>query len=214
MIRKWLFAALLVVACAGTAGAQRPAIELSFYADYVWTSSLSASIPDGSGGFRPGNLDIKDNPAFGIALDIEVRPGTQVELFYQRQDSETEFRPSTIGAPTETGFDLATSYYHIGALQGYRRGQWMPFTGLTLGATSFDPQGASEGTEWKFSFGFHAGAKVYLTDRIGLRMHGRAFSSLLDSSAGLWFGTGGVSVGVGGSALWQWDLGGGIVILL
>jgi len=205
---------MAAVVCAGAAWADRPAIELSFYADYVWTSQVSAAIPDGSGGSTPGNLDIKDNPAFGLALDIEVRPGTQVELFYQRQDSETEFRPSTVGAPTETGFEVATSYYHIGALQGYRRGKWMPFTGLTLGATSFDPQGTEQSTEWNFSFGFHAGTKVYLTERIGLRMHGRLFSTLIDGGAGLWYGTGGLSVTVGGSALWQWGLGGGIVISL
>ena len=72
----------------------------------------------------------------------------------------------------------------------------------------------TQGTEWMFSFGFHAGAKVYLSERIGLRMHGRVFSSLLESNAGLWLGSEGVSVTIGGSALWQWDLGAGLVILL
>jgi hypothetical protein len=214
VIRKSLVAAVLVAVCTGTVWAERPAIDLNFYADYVWTSSISATVPDESSTLRSGNFDIKDNPAFGIALDVEVRPGTQVELLYQRQDSETEFRSNVAGEGDETLWDIATSYYHIGALQGFRRGQWMPFTGLTLGATSFDPQGGSEGTEWKFSFGFHAGAKVYLNDRIGLRFHGRVFSSLLEGGGGLYFGAGGVGVAIGGSALWQWNLGGGIVISL
>lgn len=214
MIRKSILAAGLIVACAGTVWAQRPAIDLNFFADYSWTSSISASVPDQDGTLQSGDFDIKSNPAYGLAIDIEVRPGTQVELLYQRQDSETEFRSAGIGGTTETLWDVATSYYHVGALQGFRRGQWLPFTGLTLGATSFDPQGTGQDTEWKFSFGFHAGAKVYLNDRIGLRLHGRLFSSLLDSGAGLWFGTGGLGVTVGGSALWQWNLGGGLVISL
>jgi hypothetical protein len=214
MIRKSIMAAVLFVALAGTVWAQRPQIDLNFYADYVWTSSLSATVPDAQGNLVSGDFDIKSNPAFGLAIDVEVRPGTQVELLYQRQDSETEFKSSGFSGTSQSGQDIATSYYHVGALQGFRRGKWLPFTGLTLGATSFDPQGGGMSTEWKFSFGFQAGAKVYLNDRIGLRFHGRLFSSLLESSGGLYFGTGGLGLTVGGSALWQWTLGGGIVVTL
>jgi hypothetical protein len=212
MIRSSLLLAVAVVVMAGSAWAQRPPIELNFYADYVWTSSISASVQDESG-IRNGDFDIKDNPAFGIAVDFEVRPGTQIELLYQRQDSEMTFRDAAT-KQTETVTDMASSYYHIGALQGFRRGKTLPFTGLTLGASSFDPQGSGRETEWKFSFAFHAGAKVYLSERIGLRFHGRVFASFLDASAGLWAGTGGAGVAIGGSALWQWDLGGGLIILL
>lgn len=213
MIRKSMLLGVAVVVMAGSVRAQRPAIELNFYADYVWTSSISASVPLQGGGFKTGDFDIKNNPAYGFAVDIEVRPGTQLELLYQRQDSETTFKDA-ITRQTETLWDIATSYYHIGALQGFKRGKVMPFTGGTLGATSFDPQGTGQDTEWKFSFAFHAGAKVYLSERIGLRFHGRIFASLLDSGAGLWIGPGGAGLTIGGSALWQWDLGGGLIILL
>jgi hypothetical protein len=215
MTQRLLLVILVLAMSAGSAWAERPAIDLNFYADYVWTSAISASVPDGSGGYTSGDFDIKSNPAFGIALDVEVRPGTQLEILYQRQDSKTTFKRGGIGGgTTDELWDTATSYYHIGALQGFRRGKWLPFTGGTLGATSFDPQGAGLDTEWKFSFAFHGGAKVYLNDRVGLRFHGRIFASLVDSGAGLWLGPGGVSLSIGGSAIWQWDLGGGIVITL
>jgi hypothetical protein len=214
MIRKSLLASLLIIIASGAASAQRPGIDLSFYGNYTWTTSISATVPDENNVLRSGDLDIKNNPSYGFALDIEVRPGTQVELFYQRQDSKTTFKQTAAGATTEELWDIATSYYHIGALQGFRRGKVMPFTGGTLGATSFDPQGTGMETEWKFSFAFQAGAKVYLNERIGLRFHGRLLASLLESGGGLYFGTGGVGVTVGGSALWQWDLGVGLVITL
>jgi len=213
MIRKSLLIALVVVVCAGSVWAQRPAIELNFYADYLWTTRVAATVPDGSGGFIPGDLDIKNNPAYGIALDFEVRPGTQIELFYERQESEMEFLPNTVGSSTEPLGDITTSYYHIGALQGFRRGNVMPFTGGTIGATSLDPSEAGE-TKWMFSFAFHAGAKVYLSERIGLRFNGRLFASFLDASGGLYFGSGGAGLVIGGSALWQWALGGGLFISL
>ncbi len=213
MIRTSILAALVVVVCAGSVRAQHPAIELNFYADYLWTTRVPATVPDGSGGWNAGDFDIKNNPAYGIALDIEVRPGTQVELFYERQESEMEFIPNTFGSPTETLGDVTTSYYHIGALQGFRRGKVMPFTGGTIGATSLDPSQAGD-TKWMFSFAFHAGAKIYLSERIGLRLNGRLFASFLDASGGLYFGSGGAGLAIGGSALWQWALGGGLFISL
>jgi hypothetical protein len=214
MIRKAILAASVLVVFAGSAWAQRPAIELNFYADYLWTSRVSATVPDQNGNYVNGDFDIKNNPAYGIALDVEVRPGTQVELFYERQESEMEFIPVTFGSPTQTLGDITTSYYHIGAIQGFKRGKVMPFTGGTLGATSLDPSQANVATKWVFSFAFHAGAKIYLSERIGLRLNGRLFASFLDASAGLYFGSNGGGMAIGGSALWQWALGGGLFISL
>ena len=209
MLRKGLLLTLAVVLASTSAMAQRPAIEFTPEANYLWTSRISATIPDGSGGLRTGDIDIKDSGAYGFTVDIEVRPGTQLEFLYLRQDSDLTFKPFT--GPEETLIEgVATSYYHVGALQGFKRGNVLPFTGLTLGATQF----SSDNSEWKFSFGFNAGAKVYLNERIGLRLHGRVLASMLDTSAGIWAGTGGVGLTVGGSALWQWDLGGGLVIRL
>lgn len=209
MFRKLLLGALALVMVSSPALAQRPAIEFHLLADYVWTSSLNATYQ-----LQSGKFDIASNPAFGFAVDVGVRPGTELEFFYLRQDSELTFKGGSFQG-TENIFDMATSYYHVGAMQGFPRGKVTPFTGLTLGATSLDPQGvAGLDTEWKFSVGFNAGAKIYLSERIGLRLNGRLLASFLDAGAGLWLGTGGVSVGLTGNALWQWDLGGGLIIRL
>jgi hypothetical protein len=202
--------AVLVVSMAATASmAERPVIEVTPEANYVWTSSLDATLD--SQPPEAGKFDIKNNGAYGFTVDVEVRPGTQVEFLYLYQKSELTFDGGRNGK--RTLYDLATSYYHVGAMQGFRRGKVLPFTGLTLGATSFDPSAAGE-TNWKFSIGLNAGAKVYLSERFGLRFHGRALMSFLDTGAGLWLGTGGVSMGITGYGIWQWDLGGGLVILL
>lgn len=207
MIWKLLLSVIVVAVMASTAWAQRPPMEIHLLADYVWTTSISATVP----GEGTGDLDIKDNPAFGLAFDIGIRPGTELELFYFRQDSEVTFKQ--LGA-TEELFESATSYYHIGVLQGFPRGNVTPFTGLTLGATSFDAQGvAGVETTWKFSFAFNAGAKIYLGEakRFGIRADGRMLATMTSSNAGFWVGQGG-SVTIGGSAIWQWALGGSVFI--
>lgn len=204
---------ILVVALASTAAlAQRPAVEFTLEGNYLWTSSTDVTYYPPGEPLRSGTVDIGSNPAFGFTVDIDLRPGTQLEFFYLKQSSELKFRPSRTGI-WEDFYNLSTSYYQIGALQGFRRGQAMPFTGLTLGATSFKPDGGGT-TQWKFSVTFNAGAKVYLSERIGLRVHGRALVNFLDTGAGVWFGPGGVSLGFSGYGIWQWDLGAGLVIIL
>jgi opacity protein-like surface antigen len=211
MLRKILLAILVVVLASTAAMAQRPGVELTLEADYLWTSSMDATYTPPGETPRAGTFDIKNSPAFGFAVDIDLRPGTQLEFFYLNQSSQLQFK--SVGGPWEDLYDQTMSYYQIGALQGFRRGKAMPFTGVTLGATSINPE-AGGTTEWKFSMTFNAGAKVYLSERIALRFHGRALVSFLDTGAGVWFGTGGLSLGITGYGIWQWNLGGGLVILL
>jgi hypothetical protein len=195
-----------------TAMAQRPGIEFTLEGNYLWTSSIDATFYDQAGRPQTGTFDIRNNPALGFAVDVEIRPGTQLEFFYLNQASSLQFRRAGTGVWEDRG-DVSVSYYQIGGLQGIRHGKVLPFGGLTLGASSFNPESGGE-TQWKFAMGLNAGAKVYLNDRIGLRFHGRALISFLDTGAGLWVGTGGVSFGFSGYGIWQWDLGLGLVILL
>lgn len=206
MTRKTLLTMVAVLLVAQTVYAQRPAIDIIVHGEYLWTSKVSAVSPSGAGDF-----DIKSNPAYGITGDFEFRPGTEIELMYLAQPSKVTFRRGG-GGPTEDLFDMTTHYIHIGAMQGIQRGNVRPYTGATLGATAFAADGGD--TEWKFSVGFNAGAKIYINERIGIKLNGRILASMIDTNAGLWFGTGGPSVSIGGSAVWQWDLGGGLVIRL
>ena len=108
--------------------------------------------------------------------------------------------------------DLAVEYYQIGGLYRRPTPKVEPFFLMTLGATRFAPEDNTFSDEWKFSVIFGLGAKVWISDRIGLRFQGRVLMPMLWSSAGFWCGGGsGCGLGYGGgSALVQGDLGVGI----
>jgi hypothetical protein len=98
-----------------------------------------------------------------------------------------------------------------------------PFALFTLGATRFAfkgnsqeyPETAGYGDIWKFSITFGLGAKVWISDVVGLRFQGRVLMPMTWGGGGFWCGTGGCGVGLGGTSVMpQFDLGVGLAFRL
>jgi hypothetical protein len=210
-----LIAAFLIVflGSAGTYAGQR--IEITPYGGYQWGGSLS--------GYE-GEIRVPSAGNWGIALDIEVRRDVMVELVYSRQYSSLQIRPycnypgvSPDCVPTwRQAFDMATEYYHIGGHYEIETGAAVtPFTTMTMGATRFAPDNAVYDDEWKFSAAIGLGLKVPVGERFGIRLQARMLIPFLWSSGGLWCGSGGCSVGVGGgSSFIQGDVIAGFIVKL
>jgi hypothetical protein len=161
-----------------------------------------------------GDIDIKDSGVFGFSINVPMVYGAELELFYSRQDSRLNFKNKAFGTG-ETLFDMSVEYFQIGALRGIQQGNLLPFGVVTLGATHFNPKDDDFGSEWRFSFTFGLGGKVYLSERIGLRLQGTLLMPIQWAGGSVWFGTGGPGVGVSaGSSVIQIDVRGGLIILL
>jgi opacity protein-like surface antigen len=223
----WIVSMMLLV-CATSALAQgrqpqrivvkekrQTKLEIAGYYGYSWTFSRHVC------GVREcGDIDVKSSGFWGIEVDINAAPGMQVALLYNRQDSDITFR-RPIGV-TETVTDVAVEYYHVGVLKGVPMGKVMPFGGGTLGATRYaygavrddsgNPVNVSD--DWKFSFIFMGGAKVYLSDRLGLRFQGRLPFTIWSGGLSIGCGFGGCGGGVSGYGVAQIDLSAGLMLLL
>lgn len=203
---KWrLVLLLLLILMTLTSVSHATRFEITPLVSYAWTSKMAAH-----DGVESGDLDIGNSASWGIAVDIDLHPEAQVELLFNRQDSYLEFLTYPGGIQKWKG-DLAVEYYQIGGLYRRPMPQAEPFFLMTLGATRFAPKNNQYSDEWKFSVIFGLGAKVWVTERIGLRFQGRVLMPMLWSSAGFWCGTGGCGLGYGGgSAMLQGDLGVGL----
>ena len=164
---------------------------------------------------RDGELDIQGAPSFGIAVDIQVRGDMgQVELVYSRQQTELDLRDQATGVRT-TLFDMTVQYLQAGGLFQVRRGRTYPFVTLTLGATNFNPDGPGVSSEWRFSGIFGAGAKVFLSDQIGVRLQSRLLFTSMDTGSSLFCSQpGGCSVGLYGAAMAQAEFTAGLIFAL
>jgi hypothetical protein len=193
----------------GSSAASAPRFEITPFGGYVWTDSQE--VYDGYGTTQ---VDIEDSGFWGVALDVNVPAGTsQVELLYQRQD--TELTAGSSGFQQTKVADVAVEYYQIGGLSGTRRGNVYGFGGLTVGATRliYDA-GSVDGDNWKFSMIFSLGAKAYLNDRVGLRVQGRVPFTVISAGGTVGCGSAGCYSTVSGEGIGQVDLSAGLIILM
>ena len=186
-------------------------LEIGGYYGYVWTGSRAVQFIDEDNRVGYADVDIEDSAMWGIEIDIPTRPDAQIVLLYNRQESEVTLKE---GRTTETVGDVLVEYWHVGGLGGIPQGNLMPYSILTLGGTRYSALNGVSGDTWKFSMIFGLGVKMYVNDRIALRVQGRVPYTFFSGSLGLGIGTGGVSVVAGGTGIIQGDLSAGISLLI
>lgn len=183
-------------------------LELAGYVGFQLNSNFTA---------REGEIILKDNTNYGATIDIPlpmVHRGAKLELMYMVQPSQMKLREYPSGF-TKDLFDMNTHYFQIGVLNELKQGNVVPFGVITLGAAMFDPDQKTLGNEWFFAATLGGGAKVFLSERIGFRFHGRILLPMQFSGGGLWCGTGGCNIGVGSSTtILQFDLQAGLIVAL
>jgi hypothetical protein len=166
-----------------------------------------------------GNANIIDtgNYGFFLALPIPVRRGMQLELSYSRQDTRLELKRYPSGIK-ENLTDLVVEFYQIGGVNQFITpgSNLVPYGMFTLGATRYHPKNSSyTDDKWMFAVTLSGGVKIFVREKIGLRLQARLLLPINWGGAGIWFGSGGPQVGVsGGSSVLQGDVSGGLFFVL
>jgi hypothetical protein len=188
--------------------------EIIGYGGYAWTISRRVSIqfppPPQGVGLVTGDIDIADSPFWGVEAAFNLRPGAQLTLLYQRQDTDLTFK-SVPNAVVDVSVPWTVEYWHIGGIGGVPRGNVFPFSGLSIGATHYIKSDGG-GDAWRFSLMIRLGAKIYLSKRLGLQLQGRMPWTITNGGVGIGIGGGGAAVTFGGSGIAQIDLNGGLIL--
>lgn len=186
---------------------QGQGVELTPMIGYQVGGSLSSSATEWS---------IKPNLNWGATLGFDVRRGGQVELIFNRQDSQLELTDRQTGQKTEIA-GTGTTYLQIGGLyEIVNSAPTRPFISLSVGATALnlkESELVASSTEWRFSGHFGGGLKYFLSDRVGLRGQGRLWLTFINASGGFWCGApGGCAIGASGEVITQFEFSGGLII--
>jgi hypothetical protein len=180
----------------GTVSANETKFEITPLYGWIWGGTIRT---------YEGDFILDASGGWGVLVDITLRPGAQLELKYIRQDTDLYLKS---GVERETLADIAVNYYQVGGLYEFQHKGNADFFGtVTLGATQLSPKNVAAGDEWLFSSTLGVGTKVFLSERIGLRLQADWMLNFVTSS--MWCGWYGCSLG--GQAISQGMLSAGLI---
>ncbi len=161
-------------------------------------------------------LELKEDSVVGLILGFgPIETNTQLEFYFSRQESQLE---GAGAASSASLFELDIDYYHIGGTfafdQGAGGGKLKPYIAASLGATRFDPEPSNLDTHTKFSMALGGGVKWFLTERVGLRLEGRVFGTIIDTEAAGFSGPGGTVVVAHSDVLVQYNATVGLIFVI
>jgi hypothetical protein len=163
------------------------------------------------------DIDLDDASTFGLAINWRAEENTEWEVYASRQS--TSLDTAGLFAPEDDPpADLDITYLQVGGTYWFEGEHARPFIVATVGVSRFEPDDAAFDSEAFFAFSIGGGYKLWPTSRLGLRLEGRLFGSIVDSDEAVFCRTSGeVSgclVAASGDALWQWELMAGLVFRL
>ena len=159
-----------------------------------------------------GEINIKDSDAFGVAIDIDMpmKEGVQLELFWYQQPTTVTLRYFNPNIENRTE-EVNVNYLQIGGVMGMQQDNIHPYGTISLGAAVYSPKDSRYSDTWRFAATLGLGAKIYLGERIGIRVDGRLLFPFTGVALG--FGTGGASFGAT-SAIIQGNVNAGLILSL
>lgn len=205
-----LLAGLFALATEGFA--QQRNVELSPFVGFQWSTKTYTS-----GGY----LSTKDGMNFGGTIDITVQRDLQLELLYVYFDTQTRFVSQSFAFPSSQYTDLGVHFMQVGYVKGFKRGKVEPFGAFTLGAVLFTPgdllledgRRITAGDTWRFAVTLGGGAKIFFSEKLGIRLQARLLVPIYFSGVGMYVGTGGSGLGVsGGIPVLMGDFTAGIIL--
>ncbi len=163
---------------------------------------------------QAGDLRVSDNPNLGVILNVPLQSGAQLELLFAHQETYLKLTDRVTGGQA-TLFDMAVEYFQVGGLYEAKRDGRVKAFGLgSLGVTHYNPQESGRSSEWRFSGGFGAGAKSFVSERVAIRTEARLMFTLINASGGIFCGGGGCLTNVQGTGVVQLLLTAGLTFKL
>jgi len=198
------FAAAVLFLLAPAAACADSGVEITPFAGF----RSGGSFEDNTTGT---DFKVGETGSFGLILGLRDTPETHYELFYGFQRTELYGGGIFGGASL---FDLNIHYLHLGGTYEFpSEKKVVPFISGGLGVTFLAPTGAGLDSSTNFSLSLGGGVKVPFSSRVGLRLEGRGYLTILPDSAEIFcVSSGGAACAarVQGDVLGQFELLAGI----
>ena len=167
--------------------------NLTVYGGYRFSSGLSTD--------NGGSWELTEGPSWAVAADFGIDSKTQWELLVSYRNSSLKASGFSPVAPFSDKIHVGVTYYHVGGtyfVDNIGKGVYVMGG---LGATHFDP-GGDLSSELRFSLNLGVGYMIPLGKTLAVKLEGRGYITLVNSSGGF-LCSGGCVVQVKGDTLTQ-----------
>lgn len=201
----------LILALLAAAGASAPACaEVAAYRVSV-TPFIGYRVGGQFSNSDTGDeVDLGNAGSFGLIINAPADYTTEWELFYSRQSAGID----TSTVPIDPDLNIDISYFQAGGTYVFEGAPIRPFISAGIGASQFSPDQSQYNSETYFAFSIGAGAHIFPESRVGLRLEGRLFGSVIDSNSNIFCRSNesGASCAIvaDGDILWQWEVFAGV----
>jgi opacity protein-like surface antigen len=183
-------------------------IEITPFAGYTMGGQFTDAVTGKT-------LSFDDTSSYGIMVDFKQpldKEGGEswIELYYSRQ--QTKLKADQGPFVSNPLFDVNVEYFHLGGTYGQATGKMKLFLVGTFGATHLTPEGEGLHAETKFSLSLGGGVKLYLTERVGIRLDARWFGTLFNGSGSAFCSGGACLINVQGDVLSQYSANAGVIL--
>jgi len=213
MRNRWVVLAAALVALTGVAApatAQTHKVELTPFVGYMFGGEVNV---------WNGSMSVKDDMNYGLVLNFVLNRQAELQASYTRMDTELVYDEWKVGK--RPIYDTSVNVWQFGGQYRFNPTATVrPFFSGTLGFTHYsvgdqlDADAPQMSSETFFSMVFGGGVKIFPSERIGIRLAGHLYSTILSSGSGFWCGTGGCGVGLSGWGFWQGDVQAGLTIAM
>jgi len=157
------------------------------------------------------SFDLDDNAIVGLTFHITSVTGGQYEFSYWRED--TSLQSPLLFTPGPE-FDVTVDYFQLGGTYpaDFRDG-FYPYVVATIGGSRWDPDQAGLDSETFFAGTIGAGLRFNMTERLALKLEGRALATFLNSDTSVFCysnGGGGCTIVSSGDLVALWTASAGL----
>jgi opacity protein-like surface antigen len=167
---------MLIAHVACSAEAVEPSFEVTPFYGYQGGGAFNRQVTAIGNEVTYGKATLNSSGVAAVAINWRAsEPGTQYELFYSRQSSDTnEVMPT----------NMKVQYLHIGGttLVGDAQSRVVPFAVGGVGATRLSPDMSAASEVTRFSLNLGGGVRIPLAQHVRLRFEARGYLTWLGSN--------------------------------
>jgi hypothetical protein len=170
---------MLVAQVACSAEAVEPSFEVTPFYGYQGGGVFNRAITATNGDISYDKATLNSSGVAAVAINWRAgEPGTQYELFYSHQSSDTKEVIPT---------NMKVEYLHIGGttIIGEAESRVVPFAVGGIGATRLSPDSAGANNVTRASLNLGGGVRIPLAPHVRLRFEARGYLTWLGSNDGM-----------------------------